>query len=412
MGIDAQVIVILGLLGGFLTPALLPSAATMRRRSFSTSRCLTWAWRRSRCDRLALFRSARRDRDGPDPDRLGRPFFNAIKGGRAFWVFLGFEALFFAFLFSGTFSLRRPGQSRLAERSVSNAPHLIGSLDRGGSGVPVSPPWGLVFGSWPIRRSRATRSFSSPLFFSQMPDFSRYQCSGGRIADRIRRRRADFRFGRDLDRALCQRVAIKFPDCDRGFCPPARRDRPGKAWSPGFPPLTAAGTFTPFLLVIILIERLNFGIRRRFSSLLSSFASFSLRRRSLGERTGWRFRLFGFAFLNWSGKASAFTTEEAIPTLELLRTFFDSFCRLSVLFGGEGKGWAWAMSALAQVFNSGSVYRVFRRAFPNDWMGLLPAAFVSGRGNGSDGAAQTLSRRTGARRYAARLAGWGTSPFR
>src|SRR4029079_8025500 len=98
--LSAQVIVILGLLGGFLTPALLPSGNDNARVLFLYIALLDLgvaavALRKS-WPYLVLLAAI-----GTTLTQWGWAFqfFNAAKGGRAFWIFLGFEALFLAFYF-------------------------------------------------------------------------------------------------------------------------------------------------------------------------------------------------------------------------------------------------------------------------------------------------------------------------
>jgi len=98
--LSAQVIVILGLLGGFLTPALLPSGSDNAPALFLYIALLDlglaavalrkgWLY-------LILLAAI-----GTVLTQFGWAFqfFSAAKGGRAFWIFLGFEALFFVFYF-------------------------------------------------------------------------------------------------------------------------------------------------------------------------------------------------------------------------------------------------------------------------------------------------------------------------
>ncbi len=100
VNLSAQVIVILGLLGGFLTPALLPSGADNAPALFLYIGLLDLGAAavalRKRWHYLVLLAAI-----GTALTQLGWAiqFFNAARGGRAFWIFLGFEALFLAFYF-------------------------------------------------------------------------------------------------------------------------------------------------------------------------------------------------------------------------------------------------------------------------------------------------------------------------
>ncbi len=100
VNLGAQVIVILGLLGGFLTPVLLPSGSDNAPALFLYIALLDLGVAavalRQRWHYL-LFLAA----IGTALTQLGWAFeyFEASTGGRAFWIFLGFDALFLAVFF-------------------------------------------------------------------------------------------------------------------------------------------------------------------------------------------------------------------------------------------------------------------------------------------------------------------------
>ena len=100
VNLSAQVIVILGLLGGFLTPVLLPSGADNAPSLFLYIALLDLGVAavalRKHWHYLVLLAAI-----GTALTQLGWAFqfFDATKGGRAFWIFLGFEALFLAIFF-------------------------------------------------------------------------------------------------------------------------------------------------------------------------------------------------------------------------------------------------------------------------------------------------------------------------
>ena len=100
VNLGAQVIVILGLLGGFLTPVLLPSGSDNAPALFLYIALLNLGVvavaLRQRWQYLLLLAAI-----GTALTQLGWAFdyFEAATGGRAFWIFLGFDALFLAVFF-------------------------------------------------------------------------------------------------------------------------------------------------------------------------------------------------------------------------------------------------------------------------------------------------------------------------
>ncbi|MGI8891533.1 MAG: DUF2339 domain-containing protein, partial [Chthoniobacterales bacterium] len=107
VNLSAQVIVILGLLGGFLTPLLLRSGLDNAPALFLYLALLDLGVAavalRKRWLYLVTLAAV-----GTALMQLGwaAEFFNASKGGRAFWIFLGFQALFVAIYFGEPFGRR------------------------------------------------------------------------------------------------------------------------------------------------------------------------------------------------------------------------------------------------------------------------------------------------------------------
>ena len=173
VNLGAQVIVILGLLGGFLTPACCASGADNAPALFLYIALLDLGLAavalRKRWHYLVLLAAI-----GTAMSQLGwaAQFFDATKGGRAFWIFLGFEALFLAHLFSwtnqaATDAKQRPGfQSRNAGEDPQKAGLLLPPLS------PGSRLWDFRSGSRPFQRSPASRSFSSVSLFWRTPVYS------------------------------------------------------------------------------------------------------------------------------------------------------------------------------------------------------------------------------------------------
>ena len=183
--LSAQVIVILGLLGGFLTPALLPSGSDNALVLFLYIALLDLgvaavALRKA----LALSRPAGGDRDGFDSTGLGLPVlqcrpravepsgsFSASK--LSFWRFTSVEP--FPSVAMRKLALRR---AKRLQRAPSH--RIFGPLRLRCS--QEVRRLDFASGSWPLPRSRIERFFSLASFFSRMPEFSRFQCLVGRIA--------------------------------------------------------------------------------------------------------------------------------------------------------------------------------------------------------------------------------------
>ena len=74
-------------------------------------------------------------------------------------------------------------------------------------------------------------------------------------------------------------------------------------------------------------------------------------------------------------QAVRFSSEQAIPTLVCYGLFLIFFVAFPFCSAQKEKAWSWAISALAQVLQFWLIYRAITLAFPNEWMGLLPAVF-------------------------------------
>jgi hypothetical protein len=152
---------------------------------------------------------------------------------------------------------------------------------------------------------------------------------------------------------------------------------PGKLWGPGLPPLTALGTFTPFMLLVILFERVELANPTPIF-LVAFVLCVILLAAAIVRQADWLAgsALFGFAFLELVWQGDRFTNGQAGPTLVWYGLFLILFVAFPFCSAQKDKIWVWAVSALAQGLQFWVVYQVFERAFPNDWMGLIPAAFV------------------------------------
>jgi hypothetical protein len=152
---------------------------------------------------------------------------------------------------------------------------------------------------------------------------------------------------------------------------------PAAAWRPGVLPFTAAGTVTPFLLLIILIERVELWNPTPFLASRSSSPGFCSPRRLLGARIGLRSpACFGAGLVEWTWQADAVLERTGDPTLVCYALFLVFFVAFPFCSAQKEKTWSWALSALAQVLQFWLTYGAITLAFPNEWMGLLPAIFV------------------------------------
>ncbi|HEY2341401.1 MAG TPA: DUF2339 domain-containing protein, partial [Chthoniobacteraceae bacterium] len=267
--LSAQVIVILGLLGGFLTPALLPSGSDNAPALFLYIALLDLGVAavalRKGWPYLVLLAAI-----GTALTQLGWAiqFFNAAKGGRAFWIFLGFEALFLAFHFGGRFALRNGGenntrsedalrrntQTRASQSEAStNSPNTWTSAAAVLAGCTA-----LGFCFWLLATpALAHRSifFFSFVFLADagvlaLPVFGRAHRAIAFGAGALAFALVAAWIGLFAQHAplLNALAAIVI------FALLHAATVPASAWRPGMLPLTAAGTVTPFLLLIILIE--------------------------------------------------------------------------------------------------------------------------------------------------------------
>ena len=114
---------------------------------------------------------------------------------------------------------------------------------------------------------------------------------------------------------------------------------PASAWRPGVLPFTAAGTVTPFLLLILLIERVAlwnptpvFGVALILTGILLVAA--------IVKRADWlalsALLGAGLVELDLAGRAVLERTGD--PHARLLRTLSDFLCRLPILLGAKGEG--------------------------------------------------------------------------
>ena len=140
---------------------------------------------------------------------------------------------------------------------------------------------------------------------------------------------------------------------------------PASAWRPGVLPFTAAGTVTPFLLLIILIERVElwnptpvFGVALILTGILLAAA--------IVKRADWLAlsALLGAGLVELTWQAVRFSDEQAIPALVCYGLFLIFFVAFPFCSAQKEKTWSWAISALAQALQFWLFYRAIIVRFP------------------------------------------------
>ena len=368
VGLDAPVIVILGLLGGFLTPVLLRSGVDNAPALFLYIALLDLgvaavALRKSWLYLILLAAG------GTALTQLGWTieFFNLAKAGRDYWIFLGFEALFVAIYFLR--SIRQAGsQEKIGELWTTLAAAVAGCS-------------ALGFGFWLLAVPLLARQ---PLFFFSFV----FLADAGLLALPVfGRSHRGIAFGAG---ALTFVLLAGWIGLFARQSPPATSltaivifallhaaTTPASAWRPALLPFTASGTLTPFLLLIILIDQVRLwnptpvlAVALVLSGILLAAA--------IVRRADW-FALSalvgaGLTELTWQNER--FSDEQAVPALVCYGLFLILFVAFPFCSAQKEKAWSWAISALAQALAFWLFYRAVTAAFPNEWMGLLPAAFL------------------------------------
>jgi uncharacterized membrane protein len=368
VNLSAQVIVILGLLGGFLTPVLLRSGADNAPSLFLYIALLdlgvaavalrkSWFY-------LVLLAAV-----GTALTQFGwsAQFFDASKGGRAYWIFLGFEALFLAFYFFG--SIWNPGTQEKGREPWATIAAAVAGFSA------------LGFGFWLSAIPELARQ---PLFFFVFI----FLADAGLLTLPVlgRGHRAIALGAGVLTFALlAEWIALFAPRAPLSaslfaiiiFALLHAASTPASAWRPGLLPFTASGTITPFILFVILIGRVDvwnptpvFGVTLLLALILLAAA--------IVRHADWLAlaALAGVALVQLTWQGMRFSNVQAVPALVCYALFLLLFVAFPFCSAEKEKAWSWAISALAQALQFWLVYRVVTLALPNDWMGLLPAIFV------------------------------------
>lgn len=361
VNLSAQVIVILGLLGGFLTPALLRSGVDNAPALFLYVALLDLGVAavalRRRWLYLVLLAAI-----GTALTQLGwvAEFFVASKGGRALWIFLGFEALFLALFFSRR--RREPNVWLSAASQVAGFAALAFCFYLAAFPALARQPFyffsfvfladtGLL--ALPVlgRVNRATAAGAGVLTFALVAQWI-----------------AIFAPETSIVASLAAIVVFALLHA---------ATTPASAWRPGLLPLTASGTLTPFVLLVILIGRVDlwnptpvFGIALLLALILLAAA--------IVRRGDWLAlaALLGAAMVELTWQGMRYSNAQAVPAMVCYALFLLLFVVFPFCSAEKEKAWSWAISALAQVLQFWLVYRVVTLAFPNEWMGVLPAIFI------------------------------------
>jgi len=378
VNLSAQVIVILGLLGGFLTPVLLRTGVDNAPALFLYIVLLDLGLAavalRKHWHYLVLLAAI-----GTSLTQLGwaAQFFDTTRGGRAFWIFLGFEALFLAIFF-------------LQHRGVTD--DQIGSSRNEGTQEKTAEGWttaaavvagvtALGFSFWLSSiptLARQPHFFFGFIFLADagllaLPVLGRAHRgialgTGGLTFILVAEWIGLFAGHAPLSAALTAIVIFALLHA---------ATVPASAWRPGILPFTAAGTVTPFLLLALLINQVSvwnpipiFIVALILTGILLAAA--------IVKHADWfaLSALLGAGLVESTWQAVRFSSEQAIPTLVCYGLFLIFFVAFPFCSAEKEKSWSWAMSALAQVLQFWLIYRAITLTFPNEWMGLLPALFV------------------------------------
>ncbi len=363
VNLSAQVIVVLGLLGGFLTPVLLPAQSDNSHALFLYIALLDLGVAavalRKRWAYLVLLSALG---TALTQLRWAAQFFRtSAQGPEVFWIFLGFEALFLAVFFFRCADVT--GKTWTAAAAA-----VLGLV-------------ALGFGVWLLAvpaLARAPFYFFGFIFLADagllaLPLIGRTHrliAVGAAAVTFLLISSWIEMFAREIALAASLSAIVIFALLHAATTPAA-------AWRPRIAPLTATGTLAPFLLLIVLIQRVPlwnptpvFAITLILTAILLGAA--------IVKRADWlaTAALLGSTLTEFAWQGLRFSDAQAIPALVcygLLLLFFVAFPFCSA---EKEKVWSWAISALAQVIAFWLFHRAIVAAFPNEQMGLLPVCFL------------------------------------
>ncbi len=395
VNLSAQVIVILGLLGGFLTPALLHSGVDQALALFLYVALLDLgvAAVALRKDWFYLVLLAAL---GTVLLQLGwaAEYFQVSKGGPAFWIFLGFEALFLAIYFCRRFAQRRNGREgtaglssagvgKAAPPDIAKGAHArVSQSETSTTAAAAVVGFGaLGFGFWLSAYPLLARQ---PLYFFSFIFLADAGLLALPVLGRAHRGLA-FGAGAITFALVAEWIALFAPRTALFaslaaiviFALLHAATTPASAWRPGRLPFTAAGTVTPFALLALLIARVELFSPTPVLAVALLLALILLAA-AIVRRADWLAlaALAGAVLVEATWQGLRFTETQAVPALICYGLFLLLFVAFPFCSSEKEKAWSWAISALAQAFQFWLFYRVISLAFPNEYMGLLPAAFI------------------------------------
>ncbi len=372
VNLSAQVVAILGLLGGFLTPALLPASSDNGLVLFLYIALLdvgvaAVAWRKS-WRHLVLLAAV--DTALTQANWATDFFHGAAHGRGVFGIFLGFEALFLAVFAAG----------RFAERDA-NAGSGIRAFSWLTAAAAVAGFSALLFGFWLVvtpELGRAPWFFFGFVFLADagllaLPALGRgprlIAVGAGAVAFAlVAAWLSCFANQNPLAAAL---VAIVIFALLRAATTPA------SAWRPRIVPFTATGVLAPFLLLVLLLVELSVSNPTPIFAVLLLLCAIVLGAAIL-KRTDWlaAAALLGSALDQAVWQGLRFTSEHAGATLVCYCLVLLLFVAYPFCSAEKEKPWPWANGAIAQALGFWFFYVAIDAAFPNHAMGLLAAAFV------------------------------------
>ena len=396
VNLAAQVIVILGLLGGFLTPVLLPSGSDNAPALFLYIALLDLGVAgvalRQRWQYL-LFLAA----IGTALTQLGWAFayFQPSTSGRAFWIFVGFDALFLAIFFCDHWLCRRfalPSAGLKVTAGGAGSSDIFPSASRSEASTSAPNGWttaaaafvGLValgFSFWISLNPTLGRDSLFFFGFVFLVDAGLLALPVIGSAHRVIAVGAGavtFAIVAEWIALFGHQVPLNAPLAAIViFALLHAATTPASAWRPGLLPFTATGMITPFVLLIILIERVDLPNPTPVFLVAFALSGISLAA-AIIRRADWLAgsALLGAGLLELTWQSQRFDPAEVIPTLAWYGFFLILFVAFPFCSARKEKSSAWAISALAQALQFWLFYSVLTAASPNGRMGLLPAAFV------------------------------------
>jgi uncharacterized membrane protein len=311
-------------------------------------------------------------------------FFEAAKGGRAFCIFLGFEALFLAIFFFGSWLCQRVNTRASSGEASTGAASANGWLT---AAAVVAGLMALGFGFWILPLPILARQ---PVFFFSFVFLADAGLLALPVLGRAPRLIA-LGIGALAFALVAAWIAIFAPTAALAtplaaiviFALLHAATTPASAWRAGVLPFTATGTITPFLLLTLLVDRVEVLNPTPVFVVALLLAAILLAAAIIRQADWLAFAaLLGSFLVEWAWQTTRFSNAQAIPALVCYGFFLVLFVVYPFCSAQKEKAWPWAISALAQATQFLLCDGVIEAAFPNKWMGLLPAAFLLPAGLG------------------------------